>query len=256
MALPSISKSTINRTSNVLNKTGNIQAIILFAILQVVVITVMHHAISRKPSDLLEQNRTWHGGNPMQERPGSCWCNYNNLILSDENRWVNSGKYCMCTPNLAIDIVLVSEDHLSVWLVRRRDTGQYAILGGFVQVGESAEQAVYREVYEEIGYKLTQNIQLLGVYSNPSRDSRRHTVSIVYYATIPESQGQLFRPADDVKEVVQMNIKQISHISLFSDHQTILFDLNALHSGNPRNESPAISINSNQSLCFYSVSQP
>lgn len=64
--------------------------------------------------------RTWHGGHPAEDRPGSCWC--------------GGDEYCMCTPSLAIDIVLYSKnaakDEYSVWVVRRRDTGQLATIGG------------------------------------------------------------------------------------------------------------------------------
>jgi hypothetical protein len=64
--------------------------------------------------------RTWHGGHPTDERAGSCWCGAED-------------KYCMCTPNLAIDLIIASgQDH--VWLVRRKDTGQLATMGGFVNI--------------------------------------------------------------------------------------------------------------------------
>jgi len=71
--------------------------------------------------------RVWHGGYPVKkgkyQHDGSCWC--------------GQDSYCMCTPSLAIDSILVEEgkpDH--VWLVKRRDTGQYATVGGFVEVGK------------------------------------------------------------------------------------------------------------------------
>ena len=73
-----------------------------------------------KPGCIVEKERTWHGGHPAQDRPGSCWC--------------GGDEYCMCTPSVAIDIVLYSksevDDRYSVWVVRRGDTGQLATIGG------------------------------------------------------------------------------------------------------------------------------
>ena len=45
-----------------------------------------------------------------------------------------------------------NQDHQDVWLARRKDTGQYATVGGFVMLGESVEQAVFRELQEETGF--------------------------------------------------------------------------------------------------------
>lgn len=59
----------------------------------------------------------------------------------------------MCTPSMAIDTILTSgEDH--VWLVKRKDQGKYATMGGFVEVGETSEDAVKRELMEEMNVKL------------------------------------------------------------------------------------------------------
>ncbi len=75
-----------------------------------------------KSGCIVGEERTWHGGHPAQDRPGSCWC--------------GGDEYCMCTPSLAVDIVLYSrtesKDGYSVWVVRRRDTGQLATIGGLV----------------------------------------------------------------------------------------------------------------------------
>mmetsp|Transcript_1668 Transcript_1668/g.4216 ORF Transcript_1668/g.4216 Transcript_1668/m.4216 type:complete len:154 (+) Transcript_1668:57-518(+) len=64
------------------------------------------------------QEHMWHGGHPTQDRPGSCWC--------------GGDAYCMCTPSLAIDIVLYSKTKggYNIWVVRRVDTGQLATIGG------------------------------------------------------------------------------------------------------------------------------
>jgi len=83
----------------------------------------------------------------------------------------------MCTPSLAIDVIIETGDG-SVVLVRRADNGKYATIGGFVDIGESVEATVARELLEETGLALQEgSTQLMGVYSDPRRDHRRHTVS-------------------------------------------------------------------------------
>ena len=72
---------------------------------------------------LQKQDQTWHGGHPASHKSGSCWCG-------------GEDGYCMCTPAVAIDIVLYSKrkgsdnDEYDVWAVRREDTGQLATIGG------------------------------------------------------------------------------------------------------------------------------
>ena len=85
-----------------------------------------------------------------------------------------------CTPLLTVDGVVVEDG--AVLLIRRRNppfAGQYALPGGFVDVGETVEAAVVREVQEETGLA-TAIERLLGVYSDPTRDPRGHTVSVTY----------------------------------------------------------------------------
>ena len=164
---------------------------------------------SKTQSHLVEdtamKSESWAGKAPNLQ--GSCWC--------------STDAYCMCTPSLAIDLVLVSEpDH--VWLVKRKDTGQYATLGGFVEVGESAEDAAKRELKEEAGLDLKSKLVLLGFYSDPKRDKRRHTASVVYVVNVPL--GENPKAADDVKEVQRFHIGEVESLNLFADHKTILRD--------------------------------
>ena len=153
---------------------------------------------------------TWHGGHPEDSHAGSCWCG-------------NTDKYCMCTPNLAIDLIISSgKDHEYVWLVRRKDTNQLATMGGFVYLNESAEDAVKREIKEEMDIDLVDPPILFGVYSDPRRDNRRRTVSVAYAVHLKEDIHP--RAGDDVKEVSRITLDEIEKHNYFSDHKTILLD--------------------------------
>lgn len=86
------------------------------------------------------------------------------------------------TPLLTVDVViaLVDRPGRPIVLVERRNPPDgHALPGGFVDVGETVEAAARREALEETGLEV-ELTGLLGVYSDPSRDPRGHTVSVVY----------------------------------------------------------------------------
>ena len=91
------------------------------------------------------------------------------------------------TPALATDCVVLEPDG-RVLLVRRKHepfAGFYALPGGFVGIGETIEAACCREVGEEAGVLISETqLHLIGVYSDPARDPRGHSVSIVYGTTL------------------------------------------------------------------------
>ena len=89
-------------------------------------------------------------------------------------------KFQPKTPFVAVDAVVKSRK--GVALIKRKFwpyTNHFCLPGGFVEIGESCEDAVKREVKEELGIKVKIK-KLIGVYSPPKRDPRFHAITIAY----------------------------------------------------------------------------
>ncbi|MGV6857680.1 MAG: NUDIX domain-containing protein [bacterium] len=124
------------------------------------------------------------------------------------------------TPLLTVDIVVRVDrrDDAIVLIERKFPPLGWALPGGFVDVGETLEQAAMREAREEICLDVRLDA-LLGCYSNPDRDKRGHTVSAVYIA----SASGIPRAADDAKNVIVSSVDDLA-LSLAFDHGTIVED--------------------------------
>lgn len=84
-------------------------------------------------------------------------------------------------PAPTVDAVIELPGGGIVLIERRFEPPGWALPGGFVEYGETVEAATVREAKEETGLDITLT-QLLGVYSDPRRDPRRHTIAVVFVA--------------------------------------------------------------------------
>jgi 8-oxo-dGTP diphosphatase len=126
------------------------------------------------------------------------------------------------TPFLAVDGIIKlydeNENFKGIVLIERlnRPFG-IAIPGGFVDIGETIEDTVVREMKEETALDISIE-SLLGVYSDPKRDERFHTASVVY---VCKAYGNPIAQ-DDAKEVFVYKLDEIPLDKLVFDHKKII----------------------------------
>ncbi|MFY7822267.1 MAG: NUDIX domain-containing protein, partial [Planktothrix agardhii] len=124
-------------------------------------------------------------------------------------------------PAPTVDIIIELSDRPArpiVLIERKNPPFGWAIPGGFVDYGESVETAAIREAKEETGLDI-ELIEQFYVYSDPNRDPRQHTLSVVFLATaIGEPQA-----ADDAKHLELFEPWRIPQ-NLCFDHDRILKD--------------------------------
>ncbi len=124
------------------------------------------------------------------------------------------------TPLLAVDCVALDRKQ-HVLLIKRKHSpfkGCFALPGGFVDVGETVEQACKREFLEETGLKAG-TLHLVGVYSNPSRDPRGHTVSVAFATEISRGRPNAGDDAAAADWIVDWQNQELAF-----DHALIITD--------------------------------
>jgi 8-oxo-dGTP pyrophosphatase MutT (NUDIX family) len=116
-------------------------------------------------------------------------------------------------------------------LTRRSDNGKWCLPGGAMESGESAAEAVVREVFEETGLHV-RPIRLVGVYTSPDwiieyRDSNRYQlVALSFEAEIIDGQPRL---SDETSEVGFFTPEQAQAMDLVEHHPQRIADALANH---------------------------
>ena len=120
-------------------------------------------------------------------------------------------------PFPTVDIIIEMDEGI-VLIQRANPPYGWALPGGFVDYGESLEAAAIREAKEETSLEV-ELISQLGAYSDPKRDPRHHTISVVFEA---RAKGRP-KASDDAKAVGIFNKEDLPEELAF-DHGSILED--------------------------------
>src|SRR5712691_7467667 len=126
-------------------------------------------------------------------------------------------------PSVAVDGIVLQSGKLVA--VRRKNEpyrGMPALPGGFVELGETTVEAVVREVREETGLE-TRVLRLVGVFSDPGRDPRGHTITIAYAL---EMIGGQLKAGSDASAIVLVDPDEPPQMAF--DHNDIVRKWRAL----------------------------
>lgn len=124
-------------------------------------------------------------------------------------------------PALTVDTIIIEDN--KVILIKRLNNpfkDYWAIPGGFVEYGEKVEDAAVREAKEETGLDI-ELTKLVGVYSDPDRDPRGHTVTVAFLSKII---GGTLKSDSDAKDAKFIDISELKNMKLAFDHNEILKD--------------------------------
>ena len=136
-------------------------------------------------------------------------------------------RYESPVPTVDIIIEVESEQRGVVLIYRKNQPWAWALPGGFVDYGETLEDAAVREAREETGLEIESAYQF-HTYSDPRRDPRRHTISTVFIA---RAKGKP-RPGDDAERIGIFGEENLPSPLAF-DHEQILKDYFAAREKRP-----------------------
>lgn len=122
---------------------------------------------------------------------------------------------------LTVDNVIIADDE--VLLIKRKNDpfkDHWALPGGFIDPGETAEQAAYRELEEETGLKLVGSLKFIGKFDTPHRDPRMADTWSYAFATRTSKKD--VEAKDDATAAEWIPIEKLAYINLAFDHKDII----------------------------------
>jgi 8-oxo-dGTP diphosphatase len=128
-------------------------------------------------------------------------------------------------PTPTVDMVLERDSEI-LMVKRKKDPfkDHLALPGGFVNEGETIEDAMKREAMEETSLEV-HPIDILGVYSDPRRDPRKHIMTVVFVGIIVRGETMAGDDAASIEWIQLGSIDQLRRQNLFAfDHAQILLD--------------------------------
>ncbi|MCU0651532.1 MAG: NUDIX hydrolase [Candidatus Omnitrophica bacterium] len=130
-------------------------------------------------------------------------------------------------PFTTVDAIIELDSGIVI-IERKNPPFGWALPGGFVDYGESLEDAVKREAQEETGLILSE-VKQFHTYSDPSRDERFHTISTVFIAR----GGGKPQAGDDAANLRIVRPEEFKKVNFAFDHQKILADYLEYAAGRP-----------------------
>ena len=123
------------------------------------------------------------------------------------------------SPSVMVDAVVIENEKLLL-VTRKKDPfkGFLTFPGGKVDEGEKVEDAVKRELREETSLDI-EPTDILGVYSDPSRNPRGHRISVAFIAKVISGEA---KPSSDAESIEWLSVNEIKELGF--DHNKILKD--------------------------------
>ena len=128
------------------------------------------------------------------------------------------------TPLVTVDAIIIYEKDKLILIKRKNPPfqGEYALPGGFVDIGETVENACKREAKEETNINIKIK-KLIGVYSDPKRDPRGHVVTIAFLCE-PKTKNEKPKALDDAASLEIVPLSKVASLKIAFDHKKIVKD--------------------------------